>query len=152
LRRRPPAARRRAGAPSLAAALAVALAAALAAGCTARSEGSERLEATAPAWILAGTPLEIRVVTRGSIARRPVSIVVTANADVIGSFDTIDGIARAPVPARELRAGRNRFAIKTGSERTSLEIWVVPWWAAAAPLALLAFAAGLYARRRRRAA
>ena len=138
--------------PAILATLLLGLAVALAAGCTARSDGSERLEATAPAWILDGMPLEIRVETRGSLARRPVSIVVAANADVIGSFTTEDGVARAPVPGRELRAGRNRFAIKTGSERTSLEVLVVPWWAPAGSLAAAGFAGWRLARRRRRAA
>ena len=138
--------------PALLVASIAALAAVLASGCTARSEGSARLEASGPAWVLAGSPVELRVVARGALAQRRVSIVVAANANVIGSFDTgATGEARVSVPARALRAGRNRFAIKTGSERTSLQIVVVPvLWPAAAMLLAGAGVAALLMRRRRR--
>jgi len=132
--------------------LAAACAAALAAGCAASSTGSERITARATAWTVSGVPLDIRIATHGSLAERRVSIVVVVNGNVLGSFPTERGAVVVSVPARRLRAGENSLLVKSGRERSSLRVRVVP---VAVPAAILGLAAlALVARwlsRRRRA-
>jgi hypothetical protein len=123
----------------------------VAGGCAARSAGSERFAASAPAWTLAGRPFEMRVTSHGGLARRPVTYVVSVEAELLGSYVTEQGVAVVPVPARALRAGRNRIEIETGNEHASLAVRVVPLAAPAAALALAALAGLLALRRRRRA-
>jgi hypothetical protein len=129
---------------SRAAALALAL---VAAGCTVHAEGSERLRLTAPAVHFGPAPFPLRVETRGALAERPVTLTVAVNGAVLDPVRVRAGVAVIPVPKAALRAGRNQLIVKTGSERTTIEPFVVPL-AAWLPALLLAAGGGVLLARR----
>jgi hypothetical protein len=139
-----PAARRSRSLAVLAAALAI-----VAAGCAKEVAGSDRMTVSAPAWIWSGRPTEIRVETRGALAARRVSLLVSVNGNTVDTVPTEAGAATIEIAARHLRGGVNRIAVKTGTERVELNLRVMPIGLPATFLAAAVIGAGiLYLRRR----
>jgi hypothetical protein len=119
-------------------------------GCAARSTGSDRLELRAPAWVLAGGGLTIEVLASGALAESRSSLVVAVDSQVVSRANLDAGRASIAVAAADLPAGRRSISVKTGSERSVVEVRVLPaaWAAAAAGAAALVVALAWLRRRR----
>jgi hypothetical protein len=134
--------------PGLAALL---VAAAAVAGCTAESTGSERLSVRAPAWSLAGRGLTLEVTASGALAERRSSLVVAVDGRMVSRESVEGGRATIAIAAEALPVGRSVISVKTGSERSVVEVRVLPVayaFGAAVAAAALLIAAVLLRRRR----
>jgi hypothetical protein len=125
---------------------------AVAGGCAARSAGSERLALRAPAWIVAGGGLTVEVRASGALAESRSSLVVAVDSQVVSRAKLEAGRASIAIAAADLPAGRRSISVKTGSERSVVELRVVPAAWAAAVAGAAAVVVALVWRRRRRAA
>lgn len=125
------------------------------AACTAASSGSSRLTATASAWTLSGSDLDLHVRAAGALAGRDLRLTIAVGDAVVdGHWRLQGGEATITIPAASLPAGAHRILVKCGSERSTLAIRVVPVaWAAGGALllaALLVLPAALARRALRR--
>lgn len=114
---------------------------------------SERLVLSGPAWSIEGRPLSLAVETRGALAERAVSLLVFVDDRHVAEAKTRDNAARIEIPAAVLPAGSRRILIKVGTERSWVEVRVLPraWlWAGASLLLAAAVVIAAAARRRRR--
>lgn len=136
-----------------AAAIFVALAVAGTARAVPAADGevpSERLVVTGPAWSIEARPLTLAVETRGALAERPASLLVFVDGRQVAEAKTEGNTARVEVPGAALAAGSRRILIKTGSERSWIDVRVLPrLWLWGGGAVLLAGAVGIAAVARR---
>lgn len=140
-------------APAAAILVALALAATARAVPAADEEPSERLVLTGPAWSIEGRPLTLAVETRGALAEQAVGLLVFVDGRHVAVAKTRGNTVRVEIPAAALPAGSRRILVKTGSERSWLEVRILSrasLWAGATSLVAATVGIAAVARRRRR--
>jgi hypothetical protein len=121
------------------------------AGCgRAASSGSERLELEAPRWWFSRLPVRIEAVPRGILAGREASLTVSVDSNVAGRWKTEGKPTTIWIPGTDLAPGSHRILVKTGSERSEVDVQLISIVWLATPLAIAAaLAAALISRWRR---
>jgi hypothetical protein len=136
--------------PLVAALVATAVGTLAVAAATARQD---TLTLEARGWVVAGRPLELRIVPHGPLEGRRLTVTIFVDDERVDDVDLPRAPATFVLPTADLAAGRHRILAKTGSERATLEVRVFPAsMGRAVALALLASAAAAFVWRRRRRA
>ncbi len=137
-----------------AAALLFALSTSLLFGCgESVGEGSKRLAVAGPRWWFSHLPVALVATPSGVLAGRETSLTVAVGSNVAGKWKSAGKPTRIWIPGRHFELGANLVAIKTGTERTTLNVQVISGVWLAMPVAIsIAIAWALVSRWRRRRA
>jgi hypothetical protein len=126
------------------------LALALAACGRAASAGSDRLAIEAPRWWFSRVPVRITAVAKGALAESRASFAVAVELNESGRFEMTGERTAISIPGSFFSAGWNEIAVKTGTERATARVRIVPIaWLVAPSLFVAAFVAALILRRRK---
>lgn len=114
-------------------------------------ESSPRLRLDAPSWLLEGSDARLTVTPRGPFEGRRLALTVLVDGRSAGRVEGEGARIAVRIAAEDLPAGVHEVGVKSGSERTTASLRVVPrrlLWLGLLPLILLAGLARVLRRRR----
>ena len=114
-------------------------------------EGSKRLAVEAPRWWFSHLPVAVEVTPSGLLEEHEVTLAVSVGSNLAGRWELKGEPETIRIPGSYFSPGRNRIAVKSGSERTVVDVAVVSVvWLLAIIVLGLALAGTLFTRWRRR--
>lgn len=116
-------------------------------------EGSKRLVVEAPKWWFQLLPVPVAAKPAGALAGRAAGLTVAVGSNVAGRWETKGTPITIRIPANYFTVGTNRVSVKTGTERSAVDVQIVSFFWLATPALLVGLIVAYFvaALRRRRA-